>query len=233
VDGLQEQDELILMAVIGGLEKHVNPGMISTLTKQIIKADDQSDRLAKAVIASRATAIFDALYENAGAGDALIDALADSKDLEIIEDFRAILTDIGGGRAEEDMARLPQIAATSRKALAADDSRSMCAMHRAILTDLGFEPFIGSNGEEAYDFVEQGEEFDVIITDMNMPVMDGMELVGKLRNTPGYEDIPIIMVTTESEASQQDMAEKAGVTAFVTKPFKPDTLKAKIEEVLS
>ncbi len=232
VDGLNETDELILMAVIGGLEKHVNPGMISTLTKLIIKADDQSDRLAKAVISSKATGIFDALYENAGAGDALIDALSESRDPEIREEFRHMLNEIGGSRVEEDLARLPDIVTGVRKALAADDSRSMCAMHRAILTDLGFEPSMASNGEEAYEFVDQGEEFDIVITDMNMPVMDGMELVAKLRNTPGYEDVPIIMVTTESESSQQNLAEKAGVTAFVTKPFKPDTLKAKIEEVL-
>lgn len=231
VDGLNEEDELILMAVIGGLEKHVNPGMISKLTDLIIQANDQSDRLAKAIISSRATRIFDALYETAGAGDALMEALTASRDAEIIEEFRAVLTEVGGSRAEEDMARLPQLAAGSFKALAADDSRSMCAMHRAILSDLGFEPVIATNGEEAYDFVEQGEEFKIVITDMNMPVMDGMELVTKLRNTPGYEDVPIIMVTTESEATQVSLAEKAGVTAFITKPFKPDDLKAKIQEI--
>ena len=104
-------------------------------------------------------------------------------------------------------------------------------MHRAILTDLAFVPVIAANGEEAYDFIENGEEFDIIITDMNMPVMDGMELVTKVRSTPGMEDIPIIMVTTESEVSQQDLASKAGVTAFITKPFKPDDLKAKITEL--
>jgi CheY-like chemotaxis protein len=119
----------------------------------------------------------------------------------------------------------------TRKALAADDSRSMCAMHRAILTDLGFEPFVAANGEEAYEFIEQGEEFEVIVTDMNMPIMDGMELVGKIRSTPGMEEVPIIMVTTESEASQQGLASKTGVSAFITKPFKPDELKAKILEV--
>ncbi len=233
VDGLSETDELTLMAVVGGLEKHVNPGMISTLTSMLIKADEQSDRLAKAVISSKATTIFDSLYENAGAGDALIEALAQSRDSEIIADFRTLLTDIGGGRVETDLAKLPTISTGTRKALAADDSRSMCAMHRAILTDLEFEPFMATNGEEAFEFIEQGEDFDVIITDMNMPVMDGMELVGKVRNTPGCEDVPIIMVTTESEASQQTMAEKAGVNAFITKPFKPDELKAKIMEVLN
>jgi len=232
VDGLSETDELTLMAVIGGLEKHVNPGMISTLTDKLIQADEQSDRLAKAITSSRATKIFDALYETAGAGDALIESLAQSRDPEIIEDFRSLLTEIGGSRAEEDMAKLPQLSSASRKALAADDSRSMCAMHRAILTDLEFEPFMATNGEEAFDFIEQGEDFDIIITDMNMPVMDGMELVGKVRNTPGFEDTPIIMVTTESEASQQNMAEKVGVTAFITKPFKPEDLKAKITELV-
>ncbi|MBA4356926.1 MAG: response regulator, partial [Desulfovibrio sp.] len=80
--------------------------------------------------------------------------------------------------------------------------------------------------------VEAGEFADVVITDMNMPVMDGMELVGKLRGSLGYEDVPILMVTTESEGSQRDMATKAGVTAFLTKPFKPDALKAKLMEML-
>ena len=231
VDGLSETEELILMAVVGGLGNHVNPGMISALTKLISQGDDQSARLVKAIIASKATAIFDALYENQEVGDALIEVLAKSKDPDIFEEFRAVLVDIGDDRSKRDLNRLPQISTGTRKALAADDSRSMCAMHRAILTDLGFEPFIAVNGEEAYDFIEEGEEFEIIVTDMNMPVMDGMELVAKVRSTPGMEDVPIIMVTTESEASQQDLASKAGVTAFITKPFKPDDLKAKITEI--
>lgn len=162
-----------------------------------------------------------------------INALNTSKDSDIIDEFRNLLKEIGTDRAQADIDTLPVVFSGLRKALAADDSRSMCAMHRAILTDLEFSPYIAGNGEEAYDYVEQGEIFDIVITDMNMPVMDGMELVSKLRNTPGYENIPIIMVTTESEASQQNMAEKAGVTTFVTKPFKPETLKEKILEVLS
>ncbi|BCS89420.1 HEAT repeat domain-containing protein [Pseudodesulfovibrio sediminis] len=231
VDGLSETEELILMAVIGGLERHVNPGMLSTLTTLITKTDEQAERLAKAIISSRATSIFRALYENQSAAEILINTLIESKDTEILDDFRTALTEIGGEQAEKDIARLPQLGAGARKALAADDSRSMCAMHRAILTDLGFEPYMAANGEEAYEFIEQDVDFDVIITDMNMPIMDGMELVSKVRNTPGYEDVPIIMVTTESEADQQNLASKAGVSAFITKPFKPDDLKNKILEM--
>ncbi|WP_018124629.1 HEAT repeat domain-containing protein [Desulfovibrio oxyclinae] len=233
VDGLNETEELTLMAVITGLEKHVNPGMVNQLTKMLSAADDQAERLAKAIVNARATRLFDALYESAGAGDMLVDALAESRDQEVLDEFKGLLVEIGGARADEDLARLPDLEESTRKALAADDSRSMCAMHRAILTDLGFEPFIASNGQEAFEFIERGEDFDIILTDMNMPVMDGMELVGKIRNTPGFEDTPIIMVTTESEGSQQSLAEKTGVTTFITKPFKPHDLKTKINDLLA
>lgn len=233
VDGLTEDDELTLMAVIGGLEKHVNPGIVAKLSGLVAEATPQSDRLAKAIINCGATSLFDSVYENSGAGDALIEALCESKDPTIIEQFRQLLIEIGGSRAEEDLAKLPKPQTAAHKALAADDSRSMVAMHKAILTDLDFEAFVASNGQEAYEFIEQGENFDIIITDMNMPVMDGMELVGKIRNTPGFEDTPIIMVTTESESSQQNLAEKTGVTAFITKPFKPEELKNKVQELTS
>ena len=232
MDGLKETDELILMAVVTGLELHVSPGVIKALTALLTKANDQSDRLARAVISSKAVRLFDALYEFEGAATALIDALATSRDPEILEAFRDTLEEIGGDRAEEDLARLPQNVAAVRKALAADDSRSMLALHRSILTDLGFEPLTGANGQEAFAFVEAGEPVELVITAMNMPVMDGMELVEKLRATEGYENVPVIMVTTESESSQRTLAQKAGVTAFITKPFKPDALKAKILEVL-
>ena len=171
--------------------------MISTLSKFIAKGDEQAERLSKAIISSRGNHPFRGPYTRTKAWpDALIASLVQSKDPEIIEEFRSTLAGIGDDRAKADLARLPQVSSGSRQALAADDSRSMCAMHRAILTDLGFTPFMASNGEEAYDYIEGGQEFDVIITDMNMPVMDGMELVVKIRNTPHMKNVPIIMVTT-------------------------------------
>jgi len=152
--------------------------------------------------------------------------------VQVLDDFAARLAQIGGDRAQADIASLPKAQATTRKALAVDDSKSMLALYRNILTDLGFEPLCGTNGQEAYAFVEAGEFVDVVITDMNMPVMDGMELVGKLRASLGYDEVPILMVTTESEGSQRELATKTGVTSFLTKPFKPEALKAKLAELL-
>ena len=232
VDGLAEPDELILMAVVGGLDRHVNPGVLKALSGLVAAGGEQAARLARAVIASRATRLFSALYESEAAAAVLVETLIRSRDREVVEAFRAALAALGTPRAAADLARLPAARTAARKALAADDSRSMLALHRAILSDLGFEPLVSTNVADAYAHVEQGEPVEFVVTDMNMPVMDGMEFVRKLRATPGFEAVPVIMVTTESEASQRGLAAKSGVTAFITKPFRPDALKAKIKEVL-
>jgi Response regulators consisting of a CheY-like receiver domain and a winged-helix DNA-binding domain len=232
VDGLSERDELILMAVVTGLERHAAPGVIKTIAEKIAAGDERGLRIAHAVIASKALRLFQELYKNEAVGQFMVAALCQSNDPEILEAFATRLTEIGDERALADLAKLPQAKAATRKALAVDDSKSMLALYRSILTDLGFEPLCASNGQEAYAFVDAGEFVDIVITDMNMPVMDGMELVSKLRGSLGYDDVPILMVTTESEGSQQEMATKTGVTSFLTKPFKPAALKAKIQEML-
>ena len=104
----------------------------------------------------------------------------------------------------------------------------MLALHRAILTDLGFEAGLASDGQEALEFLRENGPVALIVTDMNMPVMDGMELVEQLRQNPDHAQTPIVMVTTEKEASQKNLAETAGVSAFITKPFRPEQLKAMI-----
>lgn len=233
MDGLAEEDELILMAVITGLEKHVNPGMIKALTKMMLEGGAHGELLSKTIVSSMAVTLFEKIFEDKEISVMLSKALGLSKDLEVVETFREKLTAMSGTQAKAALASLPKPETAQKKALAADDSRSMVALHRAVLSDLGFEPLVAANGQEAYDHVENGESFDLVITDMNMPVMDGMELVEKLRGTDGFEDVPIIMVTTESEASQQTLAAKSGVTAFITKPFKPDELKDKIRELTS
>jgi CheY-like chemotaxis protein len=232
VDGLSEDDELILMAVVTGLERHAAPGVLKTIAEIMAKGDKRSWRIARAVIASRALRLFQELYKDAAVGGMLMDCLRSSQDQEILDAFAGRLGEIGDDRARADAASLPKARAATRKALAADDSKSMLAMYRSILTDMGFEPLLAANGQEAYALVEAGEFVDVVITDMNMPVMDGMELAGKLRGTLGYEDVPILMVTTESEGSQREMAAKVGVTAFITKPFKPDQLKTALTELV-
>jgi Response regulator containing a CheY-like receiver domain and a GGDEF domain len=232
VDGLEENDELILMAVVTGLERHAAPGVLKTIAERITAGTANSPRIAKAIIASRALRLFQELYKEEPVGQVLMDALRESHDQEILDAFAHRLDQMGSVRSRADAESLPLGRAATRKAIAADDSKSMLALYRSILTDMGFEPLLAANGQEAFAFVESGEFADVVITDMNMPVMDGVELVGKLRGSLGYEDVPILMVTTESENSQRDVAAKTGVTAFITKPFKPEAIKAALQQLL-
>lgn len=232
VDGLEENDELILMAVVTGLERHAAPGVLKTISERISAGTKNSPRICQAIIASRALRLFQELYKDDLVGDHLVDALRLSQDQDILDAFSQRLTEIGTARARADAATLPHARVATRKALVADDSKSMLALYRRILTDLGFEPLLAANGQEAYAYVENAEFADVVITDMNMPVMDGIELVGKLRASLGYDDTPILMVTTESENSQREVATKVGVSAFITKPFKPEEFKAKLIELL-
>lgn len=233
VDGLDEDDELILMAVVTGLERHAAPGVLKTISERISAGTPNSPRICRAIVASRALRLFQELYKDELVGDRLIDALRLSQDQDILDAFAQRLEDIGSARSRADAATLPQARAATRKAIAADDSKSMLALYRRILTDMGFEPLLAANGQEAYAYVENGEFVDVVITDMNMPVMDGVELVAKLRGSLGYDETPILMVTTESEASQREVASKAGVTAFINKPFRPEELKAALAGLLS
>ena len=232
VDGLEENDELILMAVVTGLERHAAPGVLKTIAERISSGTENSPRIAKAIVASRALRLFQDLYKDELVAVALMGALRQSQDQTVLDAFTHRLEQMGTERSRADAASLPRAKAATRKALAADDSKSMLALYRSILTDMGFEPLLAANGQEAYAFIESGEFVDVVVTDMNMPIMDGVELVGKLRASLGYEDVPILMVTTESENSQRDVAAKAGVTDFITKPFKPAAIKATLLKLL-
>jgi CheY-like chemotaxis protein len=233
MDGLEEDDELIMIACVSGLDSLINPGVVKKLVELIGSGGSRAGKIIRAIVTAKALNIFEQLYAEEKIGRFVMNAVVASKDSEIHSAFRGKLLEIGGDNSTKDIERLPEETQdVLRKALAADDSKSMLALYRSILTGVGFEPCVAENGQVAYEFVEQGEEFDIIITDMNMPVMDGMELVSKLRNTPGFEDKPIIMVTTESESSQRDLAAKTGVTAFITKPFTPEQLRAKIAELV-
>jgi two-component system chemotaxis response regulator CheY len=88
------------------------------------------------------------------------------------------------------------------------------------------------NGLEAWEIMEATPGIEVLITDWNMPEMNGLELVEKTRAEMKYDDMPIIMVTTEGGKTEVITALKAGVNNYIVKPFTPQVLKEKLEDVL-
>lgn len=119
------------------------------------------------------------------------------------------------------------------KLLVVDDSSTMRRIIKNTLQRLGYDDILeAENGLEAWGILDGTGGINVLITDWNMPEMNGLELVKKVRAEKKYEDMPIIMVTTEGGKAEVITALKAGVNNYIVKPFTPQVLKEKLEDVL-
>jgi two-component system chemotaxis response regulator CheY len=116
-------------------------------------------------------------------------------------------------------------------ALIVDDSESMRLVVTETLKSAGYKIAEAVNGAEALKLAQTGH-FDLVITDINMPVMDGFELIEQLRSLPAYKHIPILALTTESRELKKQSGKKAGATGWVTKPFSPDKLLAVLSRLV-
>ena len=115
--------------------------------------------------------------------------------------------------------------------LAVDDSRSMLEMVSFTLKSAGHNVVNACDGQEAFEKA-QGMSADLVLTDVNMPKMDGITLVRELRDCEAYRFTPMLMLTTESSAEKKKAGKDAGATGWIVKPFDPDSLIKTIDRVL-
>jgi two-component system chemotaxis response regulator CheY len=112
-----------------------------------------------------------------------------------------------------------------------DDSASVRLMVKFTLAELGFEIVEAVDGSDALRKIEK-KPVQMLITDINMPELDGISLVKKVREIPACKFIPIIMLTTESQEEKKREGKKAGATGWIVKPFRPDQLVAVVRRVM-
>ena len=117
------------------------------------------------------------------------------------------------------------------KILAVDDSASMRQMVNFTLTGAGYDVKDAADGQQALELAKR-EQFDVIVSDVNMPVMDGITLISELRKLPQYKSVPMLMLTTESSSDKKMQGKQAGATGWIVKPFNPDKLLKTIARVV-
>jgi two-component system, chemotaxis family, chemotaxis protein CheY len=115
--------------------------------------------------------------------------------------------------------------------LAVDDSASMRQMVRYTLETAGYEVVQANDGVEALDYAKTAGA-DLVLTDVNMPNMDGITLCKELRGLAHYKGVPILMLTTESATETKTRGKQAGATGWIVKPFNPEQLLATIAKVL-
>ena len=115
--------------------------------------------------------------------------------------------------------------------LIVDDSESIREVVSFTLENEGFNVLIAVDGKDALKFLD-GKEIDLIITDLHMPEMDGIELIKEVRQMSTYQRIPILFLTTESQATRKMEAKDAGATGWIIKPFVPAKLIAALNKVI-
>jgi two-component system chemotaxis response regulator CheY len=119
----------------------------------------------------------------------------------------------------------------SARIMTVDDSVSMRLMVRLCLEEAGFDVMDAEDGVDALEKLS-GSKCELVIADLNMPNMNGIELIRKLREHPDYRFTPILMLTTESGTSIKEEGRKAGATGWIVKPFKPEQLVGVVRKVL-
>ena len=119
-----------------------------------------------------------------------------------------------------------------KKILIVDDSTALRQSISFILTQGGYQTTEAADGLEALKILGAMDSVDVIITDVNMPVMDGITLIKKTREIAKFKFTPILVLTTESQDTKMSEGKDAGATGWIVKPFNADTLLATVKKVV-
>ena len=115
--------------------------------------------------------------------------------------------------------------------LAVDDSASMRQMVSFTLKGAGHQVTEASDGQAALD-IAKGQKFDLVLSDVNMPKMDGISLTRELRSLPNFKFTPILMLTTEAGLEKKNEGKAAGATGWIVKPFNPEQLLSTVNKVI-
>jgi two-component system chemotaxis response regulator CheY len=119
----------------------------------------------------------------------------------------------------------------AKTVLCVDDSASIRQMVKLTLSQAGYQVFQASDGAEG---LAKARELSVnlVVTDLNMPVMNGLGLIRELRKLPAYKGVPIIFLTTESDPAVKQEAKSAGATGWITKPFQQEQLVGVVRKMI-
>ncbi len=118
------------------------------------------------------------------------------------------------------------------KAMVVDDSKAIRQIERKYLEEMGFEVIEAEHGEDALKKLEENPDIKLILLDWHMPIMNGYEFLKKVRSNPAWNDIKIMMVTTENQQKSVIDAIMAGANEYLMKPFDKEMLETKVKYLL-
>lgn len=231
-----EEDEFVLNAVLTGLDRICHPGLAKVFS-DLLCNEKKAVAMVRKLLALRLKNILKVVYE--------------------IPDYRRILYGEVANLGSRGVSRFcttlfrshavpfpPDLVVATplsvdlpfhgKRILVVDDSKAIIRFYAEVAEATGFDIISAYDGKEALDYLQQegSRTIDLLLTDMNMPHMDGIELVCEVRQMECFYSLPILMATTESGSSQCAFAHGAGVNGFISKPFSREVLVGRLQEML-
>ena len=225
---LEEEDypATTLNALVGAPDGHMRDELDRHSVLLVRTADSEI-----AVIVERVVTSYDLVVKNMGAfvksvsGIAGVSMLGNGEVVPVL-DLAALLqarSDAGLDGAQLEAAAAIDEAVGLPKVLIVDDSLSVRNSLAQLVRDSGYEAVLARDGLEAVNLL-RAEAPDIVLTDLEMPRMNGFELIGYIRNTSEWRDLPVVMITSRNMAKHRQKAEAAGVNRFLAKPFGDDEI---------
>ncbi|MEE4313842.1 MAG: HEAT repeat domain-containing protein [Desulfofustis sp.] len=227
--GLSDAEEHVCIAAARAIEKNYSDIIVAGLKNLLRSGDDEAHHITKIIVDAQVDRLFLSLARE--------DFFLEMALTYLPRTHRDIRTHYAGllrkaGFAEAATKILGEQETTIRpKVVAVDDSRMILNIYKATLHELGYEPVLFEFPASALDWLRREKPL-LVLTDLNMPEITGIQLTEKIREIYPAKILPIIMVTTQNEAMDNEAARTAGVNRILHKPFSAASLKAAMADEL-
>jgi CheY-like chemotaxis protein len=227
--GLTDKEDHVCMAAARAIDRNYSDILVAGIKNLLMEKDDDARHITKIIVNSQVDKIFMSLASEPYFQEMAMIYLPHAHQ-DIRQHYHALLKDAG----MDDFARLlvgTEEESVKKKVVAVDDSRMILNIYKATLHELGYEPVLFEFPASALEWLEK-EKPVMVLTDLNMPEITGVDLTAKIRKKYSPAELPVIMVTTQNEANDNKAAFIAGVNKIIQKPFNAASLKAAMAEFI-
>jgi len=231
--GLEDPDSNVRMAAVRAIDHNLNPLLVAGIKNILSQDKETSAEISKTIIDAKATRIFSTLLDEPSFTEPAFLYLAGDVHLDILDYFIQALLAVEKIELADSLIKQADSHNHNASGLtvwAVDDSKMILNVYRTVLNELDHESRLFSEPAEALMALGK-ERPDVLCTDLNMPEISGIELIQRARELHPKNKLPIIMVTTQNELTDNKAAMDAGVNEIINKPFSPEKLQGAIERV--
>ncbi|MGL1900545.1 MAG: response regulator [Fibrobacterales bacterium] len=228
-DGLNDSVDNVRVAAAKAINNNYSEVLGAGVKNLIQSSAFNSDEIISAIVESESDHIFLTLIDDDDFKERIFTYIREQAHAEVVKFFTVILTKNNRAELVVELANIVEKESTEVLIYAVDDSRMILNIYRSALHKLGFECKLFEFPETVLQQV-QDDKPKLIFTDLNMPVYSGIDLTKELRKTYSKEEIPIVMVTTQSDIQDKNAATDAGVNIVLNKPFTPEDLKEALNQ---